>query len=875
MAESITGDIHDIRRRAGELAGDPATEPSTGHLLLAILEGSGTAARTLSLRGLTETKVRSFIREAGPEPPQAPAEVESKAAQYATSLGSRVPSSLHLLAALATVRDCQAHRILRDAGLNTDVIRNQALRCLTTGFTREHGGADEPTDARDLRRRAHPLVAADALPLPDQLKIPPAAGRAGKTRPQRSVTMSVPNDSEPEPRRPIKAQLGVGLNLEQAQRKLLEKRVAPQQPPLQPLEDSLPMEAPIAPAAQEELRTILPAELLPATAPAAAVLSAPAADSGFALSPRDFPLLAGIGRNLCLEAEAGRLDGIVGREHETEQMADILNKRRANSPCLIGPPGVGKTAVVEGLALRIVGGEAPGLERRVIIEIRPGDLLSGTSLRGALSERLAEMRAEVVESEGRVILFFDEFHSLLASNDGAEAIQELKEALGRGELPCIAATTRTEYAHQIETDPALARRFTTVEVTEPSEEEAVAILEGLAPLYSDHHQVRYAPEALFAAVQLSTRYVPERALPDKALGLLDLAGARARRRGVTDVSRSEVAQVLAEQIGVPAERLTLSDRERLLRLEEELALRVVGHGHVLAALGETLRRNAAGFRTGRPIGSFLFLGPTGVGKTETAKALAELLFPGGDAMVRLDMTEFSEAHAVARLIGAPPGYVGHEDGGQLTEAVRRRPYCLVLLDEIEKAHREVIQILLQVLDDGRLTDAKGRTVVLENAVIVMTSNLGADMREIGSRKKRVGFGAGADGPDATEVTESILESARGALPAELWNRIDEPLVFAPLERDQVSAIARMLIDRVSEQLGKEHGITLDASSEAVEALLDAGGYDADLGARPMRRTIQRLIEGPVAKLVLADQLAAGDVVAIGVGDDGQLTFDVA
>jgi ATP-dependent Clp protease ATP-binding subunit ClpC len=294
---------------------------------------------------------------------------------------------------------------------------------------------------------------------------------------------------------------------------------------------------------------------------------------------------------------------------------------------------------------------------------------------------------------------------------------------------------------------------------------------------------------------------------------------------------------------------------------------------VLLALGETLRRNAAGFRSGRPIGSFLFLGPTGVGKTETAKALAELLFPGGGAMVRLDMTEFSEAHAVARLVGAPPGYVGHEDGGQLTEAVRRRPYCLVLLDEIEKAHRDVIQILLQVLDDGRLTDAKGRTVVLENAVIVMTSNLGADLREIGARSKRVGFGSGADAPADDDVTKAILESARNALPAELWNRIDEPLVFAPLDRAQVSSIAEMMIARVSDQLDKEHGITLDTAPEAIGALLDAGGYDSQLGARPMRRTIQRMIEGPVAKLVLAEELTEGDVVAIRVGDDGRLTFD--
>ncbi|MBW2276102.1 MAG: ATP-dependent Clp protease ATP-binding subunit [Deltaproteobacteria bacterium] len=868
MADSTIGDIHDIKRRAGELSADPAIPPSTGHLLLAILEGSSTAARTLSLRGLSETKVRSGIREAGPESPQALREVEDKAAQYANSLGGRSPSSLHILAALATVRECQAHQILKDAGLNTDVIRNQALRCLTNGFTREHGApTEEPSDANDRLRPGHPFVSRDALPLPQQLHIPPASDRAGASRPLGQPTSPASSESELEPSRPIKLRRGLGLNLEQAQRKLREKRIPEPEPlPIQPFDDQALETTPLEASPIEEQQLIVAPEPLPVRVPETTTV--------FDLSPRDFPLLSNIGRNLTLEAEAGKLDGIVGREHETEQMSDILNKRRANSPCLIGPPGVGKTAVVEGLALRVVHGEVLGLEDRVIIEIRPGDLLSGTSLRGALSERLAEMRAEVSAARGQVILFFDEFHSLLASNDGAEAIQELKEALGRGELPCIAATTRTEYTRQIEADPALARRFTTVEVAEPSEDEAVAILAGLEPLYSDHHQVSFAPDSLSAAVQLSTRYVPDRALPDKALALLDLAGARARRRGATDVFRSDVAQVLAEQIGVPTERLTIGDRERLLEIEGDLGQRVVGHHHVLAALGETLRRNAAGFRTGRPIGSFLFLGPTGVGKTETAKALADLLFPGDNSMVRLDMTEFSEAHAVARLVGAPPGYVGHEDGGQLTEAVRRRPYCLVLLDEIEKAHREVIQILLQVLDDGRLTDSKGRTVVLENAVIVMTSNLGADMRQIGMRKKKVGFGAGPSEPEPSDVTDAILESARGALPAELWNRIDEPLVFAPLNREQISSIAEMMIARVSTQLHKEHGITLDAAPEAIEALLDAGGYDSELGARPMRRTIQRLIEGPIAKLVLADELPDAAVVTIGVGDDGQLRFDV-
>jgi ATP-dependent Clp protease ATP-binding subunit ClpC len=372
--------------------------------------------------------------------------------------------------------------------------------------------------------------------------------------------------------------------------------------------------------------------------------------------------------------------------------------------------------------------------------------------------------------------------------------------------------------------------------------------------------VAYSAEAIEGAVRMSARYLPERALPDKAIGLLDLAGARAKRSGAGEVTAADIASVLAEQIGVPKERLTSSDRQKLLDLEGELKARIIGHEGVLTAIAETLRRNAAGFRTGRPIGSFLLLGPTGVGKTETAKALAEILFAHESAMVRLDMTEFSEAHSIARLVGAPPGYIGHEEGGQLTEAVRHRPY------EIEKAHRDVVQILLQVLDDGRLTDGRGRTVDFGNAVIAMTSNLGADMRELAGPKRRVGFAAGGgrdEGP-ARGVHDAIVEAARAALPPELWNRIDEPLVFEPLTREQVFAIARLMLSRVAAQLEKEHGVALVIRDGAVEALADAGGFDKELGARPMRRTIQRLVEGPIARLVLSGEIARNGSVALAV-----------
>ncbi|MFO8072657.1 MAG: ATP-dependent Clp protease ATP-binding subunit [Polyangia bacterium] len=867
----------DVSARARDLSGVGAGPPSTGFLLLAILTGSGTAARTLSLRGLTETKVRSAIRREDPDPKEAVGEVEMRTARFTETFGSRHASALHLLAALTAVRSCQAYRILTSEGLDTDVIRNQALRCLTTSLTREHGpspdrAAGVPPE-RDVAVKAAPAPvetpfssrrrADDADPPSLDHQTPRGGKGRGSGRGLRRKGSRIPTNSRL-----------AGESIERIQRRARMERSAarraerPQtsaeEPPAVELEDAVDLDEAAAEIGQIAERDPLPSEQT----------AAGTETVGFDIDAKQFPVLSGLGRNLTLEAAAGRLDPIVGREREMEQIADVLNKRRANSPCLVGPPGVGKTAIAEGLAARLAAHEAPGLEDRAVVEIRPGDLLSGTSLRGALSERFGELREEIARLDGQVVLFFDEIHVLLGSADAAEAVAELKDALGRGELPCIAATTREEYSRHVESDPALARRFTLVEIDEPSEDEAVAVLEGLAPAYEEHHGTRITSEAMSAAVRLSARYVQDRALPDKAVALLDLAGARARRSNREEISRLDVAQVLSEQIGVPPERLVAGDRERLLDLERELEARIVGHRHVLDAIGETLRRNAAGFRSGRPIGSFLFLGPTGVGKTETAKALADLLFPGGDATVRLDMTEFAESHAVARLVGAPPGYIGHEEGGQLTEAVRRRPYCLVLFDEIEKAHRDVIQVLLQVLDDGRLTDGRGRTVPLENAVIAMTSNLGSDLRELTPRR-RVGFGAlepEMEVPSHEDVRGAILEKARAALPPELWNRIDEPLVFSPLDSEEVSEIATRIIAGLSSQLQREHGVSIAADGEAIGVLLRAGGYDPQLGARPMRRTIQRLIEGPVARLILEGGTVSGDVVRIGAASEDELDF---
>ncbi|MCP4600348.1 MAG: ATP-dependent Clp protease ATP-binding subunit [Proteobacteria bacterium] len=843
--------IKELIACAADLSGEDGNRLNTGYLLLAMIMGQGTAAKLLKLRGLQAIKTKTHLRTLNEEPSGFLQIVTEKAEQIAGTFRMREPSPLHLLVAMAGSKDSHAARILRNFNLDTTAIRNLALRCLT-GVTDEHG-------SKNACSPCHTANQGEALPLAEELQTLPPKQTSERPSFSERAFLKPRNSHEQHTYKTglsAKKLIEMGRELEQKQRrKRATQLMTPQVRPI-PIDDEFTATVStenMAPPASTELVRHVSQDI-----------------QDFELSPDLSPLLSSIGRNLSHEAFNGTLDEIIGRTREMERMTDILNKRRANSPCLIGPAGVGKTAIVEGLALRLFRDEAPGLGNRIIIEIRPADLLSGTSVRGALSERLGQLQNEVAASNGHVILFFDEIHALLSSNDGADALQELKTALGQGKLPCIAATTDEEYVRHIEADPALARRFTPVEVTEPTESDAIQILKGVEPAYRSHHSVEFTDEALTAAVRLSIRYVTERALPDKAIALLDLAGARARRGNGTKVEAKDIAHILAEQLNVPAERLATNDYERLLNLEKDLANKIVGHRHVLAALGETLRRNAAGFRTGRPIGSFLFLGSTGVGKTETAKALADFLFPGGGAMVRLDMSEFSEAHAVARLIGAPPGYVGHEEGGQLTRAVRRRPYCLVLLDEVEKAHQDVLKVLLQILDDGRLTDGLGRTVTFENTVIVMTSNSGSDLR---MHRRHVGFGATRQAEEMGDLEASILGAVREVMPPELWNRIDDPLVFQPLDRDEVASIARLMLRRISEQLHKEHEVAIQIGEGVVEALVAAGGYDPNLGARPMRRTIQRLVEGPVARMVLAGEALFGDVVNV-TGESGQLSFSV-
>jgi ATP-dependent Clp protease ATP-binding subunit ClpC len=601
----------------------------------------------------------------------------------------------------------------------------------------------------------------------------------------------------------------------------------------------------------------------------------PASLGRFALDAKQFPTLSTVGKNLTAAAEAGELDGVVARETEIDRVLDILAKRHSNNPCLVGIAGVGKTSIVRGLAQRIAGSrDASLLDERIVVEIDSASLLVGTGARGSLAERIAQIRAEVKRAAGRVVVFFDEIHLLVGADAGQEASGELKAALALGELPCIGATTPEELKRALDADPPLARRFTVVEVGELSPEEATVALIEIAPRLEAHHRLRFSSEALDACVQWTSRYVPGRPLPDKAISVLDLAGARARRRGEKEIGREQVAAVVAETALVPVERLLETDAQRMLRLEELMGERVVGHKDSIARIAAVLRRNASGFRSQRPIGTFLLLGPTGVGKTETAKAIAECLFFSPHAMTRLDLSEYAEPHAIARLVGAPPGYVGHEAGGQLTEALRKRPYQVVLLDEIEKAHRDVLEAFLQVFDEGRMTDGRGRTIDFTNAVIVLTSNLGSDVAQPSAARGRIGFGARSASASAGEEAyrNAIVAAARAALPPELYNRIDEVLAYAALGRGDVTEVARRMLVTLGEDLERARGIRLEVAEGAVEALLEAGGFDPTLGARPMRRAIGRLVEAPIAEMILRGELDRGDVALLEV-EDGRLVVD--
>ena len=570
----------------------------------------------------------------------------------------------------------------------------------------------------------------------------------------------------------------------------------------------------------------------------------------------DARLLEQFARDLTRLAAGGMLDPVVGREKEIKRVIQILSRRQKNNPCLVGEPGVGKTALAEGLAQRIAAGQVPrALKGRRLLALDMASLVAGTKYRGDFEERLKNLLEELVR-DGGVILFVDEFHTIVgagAAEGAIDAANILKPVLARGELQMIGATTNQEYRTHIQKDPALERRFGRVPIEEPTPAEARDILAGLAPRYERYHGVTIPPEALDDAVELSVRYLPGRCLPDKAIDLMDEACAAARIRAEQDgrpspaLTRDDLARVVARASGVPAQRVGEAERQRLALLEERLAQEVVGQDKAVAAVAAAIRRSRTGLgEPGRPIGALLFLGPTGVGKTALSRALARSWFGSEKALLKFDMSEYQEAHTVARLLGAPPGYLGHDEGGQLTEAVRRRPYSVVLFDEIEKAHPDIQNILLQILEDGCLTDSMGRRADFSNTIVLLTSNLGA--RFLAGQSAPLGFAAGQEAAFEKQAAAAVAE-ARGFFRPELVGRLDEMIVFRPLGPDSLTAIADRLLVNL-EQRAARSGYTLTHTAGVCRALAEKAA--SPYGARELRRQVDRAVEQ-----ALADRIAAG------------------
>ncbi|NPA07149.1 MAG: ATP-dependent Clp protease ATP-binding subunit [Chloroflexi bacterium] len=651
---------------------------------------------------------------------------------------------------------------------------------------------------------------------------------------------------------------------------------------------------------------------------------------------RKTPLIDQLATDLTALAEEGKLDPVIGRDTEIERVIQILARRTKNNPALIGEPGVGKTAIVEGLAQRIVEGNVPApLLGKRVLQLDVGSLVAGTMYRGQFEERLKRIIDELKSSNA--ILFIDEMHMLVgagAAGSAVDAANIFKPALARGEIQVIGATTLDEYRKYIESDAALERRFQPVYVDEPTEEEAIEILRGIRPAYEEHHHLTISDEALEAAVKLSTRYVTDRYLPDKAIDLIDEAASRVRmykspaaqksreiierlrkvraeyalalenareeeverlqqeeqdleqqlealrtgwdRSSSPVVTAEDIAEVVSMWTGIPVTQIAESESQRLLRMEEELHKRIVGQDEAISTIAKAVRRARAGLKDPkRPIGSFIFLGPTGVGKTELAKALAEFLFGSEDALIQIDMSEFMERHTVSRLVGAPPGYVGYEEAGQLTEAVRRRPYSIVVFDEIEKAHPEVHNMLLQILEEGHLTDAKGQKVDFRNTIIIMTSNVGADMIK---RQSRLGFAAkqGEEPMDYETIRKKLLEALKRVFRPEFLNRVDAVIVFHPLSKEHIQQIVGLELNKVQARLQDEHNMQLEATPAAIERLAELG-YDPEMGARPLRRVIQRHIEEPISDKILAGEFKPGDTIVVDVeapedGDEPRLVL---
>ncbi len=858
-------DLGALRRMTDESARERGQRPTTTHLLAVLASGNDDAAQLLLERRLDPEVILRAARVTTDDAADAVARAFDKAREVAgrTGRGRTDARAIHVLFALCQEPGTAAYRTLVQCGTDVTRLRVASMQ-LAMGLAppRRPMPQSVPQTAQSSRSAMSPTPAPSRDSRPSGI-VPVSPSTPSPVPPSFGMTKAAPT-ARVEPPSAL--------------------RGPRPQPPLSTPKKPLERVAPPKPLAKEPPKEAGRGKRPRSFGKESAEPVRAKSPSTFALDPKQFPLLSQVGQNLTELAQRGELDPVVGRDAEIERVLDVLAKRERNNACLLGAPGVGKTSVARGLAQRIAdGNDVTCFEDTILVSIAPAAIFAGTGIRGSLAERIAQLKAELARAKGkdqrsRIVVFFDEIHVLFGPEAGDEAVTELKLALARSEISCIGATTEAEYRRSIDSDPGLGRCFTPIEVTELSPEEAMLATLGVAPLFERHHGCTFEEAAIAKAITWSVRYLPGKALPDKAVQILDLAGARTRRRGERKVEPAQVAEVISELAGVPEERLLETDAERLLRIEELLGERIVGHRSALEKIATVLRRNASGFRSRRPIGTFLLLGPTGVGKTETAKAIAECLFHSADAMTRLDLSEYAESHAIARLVGAPPGYIGHDSGGQLTESVRRRPYQVVLLDEIEKAHRDVLEGFLGVFDEGRLTDGRGRTVDFTNTVILLTSNIGAEITPAAATARgRIGFGTPRR--DATETLRetaqyqaAVTDAARRALPPELFNRLDEVLAFAPLTRHDVGQVAHRILRALSKDLEAMRGVKLDVSPAAIDVLLDSGGFDPEMGARPMRRAIGRLIEAPIAELLLKGELERGDVAMVEV-EGGAIVID--
>ena len=808
-------ELREIIRESQRLAIDTQRRWGTMHLLLAFFVSERNRAREilqLCRVELDQILKKLEKRRKTIEEPTLVNSVLRKAEELTRRTGHTRVNTLHLFTALCRTPDCLCYKLLVDVGADPGRLRSVAMRNISEGRPRASMNQSARADTQE------PESLAVLAPLADpSSSSSPFENPFAETEVPRNIVVEAPDPPQ--------------------------KKSSPK-------------------TKKAKKTTPPPAETTPEVEP----------DPAFELDPDEYPILTSMGRNLSQLVAQGKVDPAIGRDREVELLLDVLLKRRSNNPLLIGEPGVGKTAIVEGLAQRLQTlAESDPMRGAILIEIPISSLDAGTQLRGAFTERMQGLMDEVAQADGNIVIFFDEIHLLMGTGAGDGALDAgnvLKSALARGHFPCIGATTVVEYTRTIERDTALARRFTTVYVAEPDTEAAIAMLQGVLQKYANHHGVEYEDDVAEVAVALSRRYIPERSLPDKAIALIDKAGSKARRAGRTVVDQEDIANVVASLTDIPASKILVTDQERLLDMEEHLSDHIVGHDSEIHALSRVIRRNFAGFRSRRPVGSFILLGPTGVGKTETARVLARYFFQKADALQRFDMSEYGDRTSVNKLIGAPAGYEGHDEIPSLTRAVWKRPHQVLLFDEVDKSDPSLWPIFLQMLDEGTVEDRRGVRLDFRESIIIMTTNLGANT--LRSSDRGIGFSArDSEMPgdqrkmQRERMRDRVLEEARKHLPPELWARFDARMVYLPLEADELRRVAEMLVAEQSAILDQERGIQLRIDPEALDyILLVAGKADTRDGARSLRRVIEEHLVDSVAQYLLRNTVRAGTLLSI-------------